>query len=151
MKRLLPVVALVAVGIGTAGCAEDLEIFTATLSGGNEVPPVTTSATGTATFTLLDGGMLSYEIVLQSVSNVTAAHIHDGGAGVNGPILVGLYAGPVTGGVSGVLVADTVAVADSVLTRMRNGSAYVNVHTEGNPAGEVRGQIQPSAVQPSTY
>jgi hypothetical protein len=66
--------------------------------------------------------------------------------------MVFLFNGPTTGnGYSGILASAEITRAsafqgvftmDSVLTRMRNGTAYVNVHTTANPGGEIRGQIQ---------
>jgi YVTN family beta-propeller protein len=129
--------------------------FRATLSGGNEVPPVSTTATATATFTL-QGTTVSYRIDVTNLggpgNDITAAHIHSGATGVNGPIRVSLLPTPVTGlsvPLTGNLVQGTFTSAnvqgitfDQLIAEMRNGTAYVNVHTTVNPNGEIRGQIQ---------
>ena len=60
------------------------------MSGGEEVPPVTTSATGTAEFNLSPDG-IRYQLSLSDISDVTAAHIHSGNVGENGPVIVTLY------------------------------------------------------------
>lgn len=126
--------------------------FSATLSGDNEVPPVETEATGEATFELTeteDG--LHYEITAENIDGVVAAHIHCAPDGVNGPVGVTLFDGDPTIP-DGTLVEDTVMGPDDgngcgwetladVVAAMRAGEAYVNVHTEANPAGEIRGQI----------
>src|SRR6266851_670191 len=48
---------------------------------------------------------------------------------------------PITTAAQGLLIEDTATVADSILTFMRGGAAYVNVHTKLNPGGEIRGQL----------
>lgn len=64
-----------------------------------------------------------------------AAHIHRGGAGVAGPVVVALC-GPCRNGQNGRRVVD-----DELANRLRTGF-YVNVHTAKNPAGEIRGQLR---------
>jgi hypothetical protein len=44
-------------------------------------------------------------------------------------------------GFTGSLAIDSATVVDSVLVRLRNGTAYVNVHTKAHPAGAIRGQV----------
>lgn len=126
------------------GMAEMGEMFGAELSGANEVPVITTDAAGTATFTLQNDSVLAFSISVNDIDAARGAHIHAGGAGQNGAVLVPLFGGPPTAeDFSGTLAEGTVAVADSVLAAMRAGQAYVNVHTAANPPGEIRGQIQP--------
>lgn len=129
-------------------------MFTATLSGSNEVPPKITMATGEATFMLSDdGGTLTYTITVANINDVIAAHIHLAAAGVNGPVVVPLFAGSFSG--SGVLAQGTITSANlggllagmplsALIERIDSGNAYVNVHTIVNPGGELRGQIMPS-------
>lgn len=108
--------------------------FTATLSGANEVPPVTTSATGTVTATL-DGTALSLSGSFSGLSgNPTAAHIHSGDAGSNGPVIVALNVDGGTLGLTHTLTAEQV-------TALTEGRVYVNVHTAANAGGEIRGQL----------
>ncbi|HUH13020.1 MAG TPA: CHRD domain-containing protein [Longimicrobiales bacterium] len=115
--------------------------FTAALSGSNEVPAVTTDAVGNATFTVV-GSTLSYRIDVADIASVFGAHIHKGAPGVNGGVMVGLFAGPdTTLGAMGTLAEGTVEVADSVVELMRTGQAYVNVHTRAHPGGEIRGPV----------
>jgi hypothetical protein len=132
----------------------DEETFEATLTGAKERPnPVTTEATGEATFTV-DGQTVDFTISVEDLQNATAAHIH-GPADANTAtgVLVTLFAGnPPVSVDDGTLVTGTFPSAqftikdgvsvDSVLTLMRNGLAYVNVHTSANPPGEIRGQIE---------
>jgi hypothetical protein len=74
-------------------------------------------------------------------------HIHNGAPGVAGQIDVTMINQPNTqlspNGVfaSGTLTDGTVNLA-SLKTLLASGSAYVNVHTSANPAGEIRGQVK---------
>jgi len=140
-----------ALALGAPGCDDDDDVmgaFTGTLSGENEVPPVTTPATGT--FTLdFDGSTVQYRLEVQSITSVTAAHIHSGGAGVNGPVRVTLFDGPTTGDVNGVLAEGTFDSTDvsgidfdTLVSEMQSGNAYVNAHTTEYPGGLIRVQIQ---------
>jgi len=115
----------------------------ATLSGANEVPPVTTTMTGQLDLAYnLENGVLDYllQVNVTEPITVTAAYIHNGAMGVNGGVLIRLHGTPrlvtntfrATG--SGVVSAD-------VATAMMAGNTYVNVRTNLNPSGEVRGQV----------
>ena len=63
--------------------------FSAKLSGDNEVPPVDSRASGTASFSL-EGNSISYKIVTTHLDDATGAHIHMGKAGANGDVIVDL-------------------------------------------------------------
>lgn len=132
--------------------------FRAHLSGGEEVPPVTTEATGQAIFQLSkDGTELSYKLIVANIQNVSMAHIHVAPEGVNGPVVVWLYpSGPppqlIPGRSSGIL-GEGVITSDNLVGPLvghslsdlveliQAGETYVNVHTSQFPAGEIRGQI----------
>ena len=109
-------------------------LYSAALSGANEVPPVTTSATGGSQF-ILDptGKTLRYLAVFTGLT-ATASHIHTGAAGVNGDVLYPLTL--TAGGAKG-----TQAVTAGDLTALNAGGLYINAHTAANPDGEIRGQI----------
>ncbi|MDO8649282.1 MAG: CHRD domain-containing protein [Candidatus Peregrinibacteria bacterium] len=111
--------------------------FTATLTGAQEVPAVTTTMTGTGTFTLLEDG-LRYDITLKGTgSTITAAHFHLAQTGVSGDVVepIVFIGNRATGTWTGLTAAERDA-----LLRER---IYVNVHTAANPNGEIRGQIKP--------
>ena len=118
------------------------ETFNATLNGANVRPtPITTTATGTATFTV-SGHLVTFTLDVTGIDSAFAAHIHAGDSNTSGGIMVALFTGPTTAlNFTGSLAHDTVTVVDSVLTRMRNGTAYVNVHSIAHPGGEIRGQV----------
>ena len=140
--------------LALAACegGDDAERFRASLSGAFEVPAVTTTSTGTARFTV-DGTELDYTLDVQNVTGAIAAHIHRGAVGANGPPIVFLFAqaAPGVNVTAGSLAAGSVDAADmivsagvsydSMLTLIRGGNAYVNVHTVARPAGEIRGQV----------
>lgn len=69
------------------------EEFTATLAGANEVPAVTTTATGTAVFGVINDTILTYRVDVAGIDSATAAHIHEGAAGVPGGVIVTLFVG----------------------------------------------------------
>jgi hypothetical protein len=124
----------------------------ATLSGQEEVPPTNSQATGMAEFTVT-GENAEYSVNASNIQGVTAGHIHSGGQRENGPIVVTLFKNDSpTNEVSetGSITADKLEgpMAGKQLTdlvnAMSNGETYVNIHTEQNPNGEIRGQITSS-------
>ncbi|MCL5024756.1 MAG: CHRD domain-containing protein [Nitrospirae bacterium] len=153
MKKIYPFIILLVAGLATLGIAAE-KSFKATLSGGEETPPAMTAAKGEATFTLGKGGTeLMYKVTVSGIENVTAAHIHSGKKGKEGPVVVVLYAGPKKeGAFSGTLSEGTVTGKDlkgslagkplsALVGMIESGDAYVNVHTTKHPSGEIRGQI----------
>ena len=165
-RWLLPAVALLAL-TACESTDPDEEEFLATLSGTKEIPVRTTPASGTAEFILEENGIVSYTLDVSSIRNITAAHIHGpAGPDANAGVVVTLFTsssptGPVNGRLRTGAFAEAdrnaqlepVASMDSILSWMRNGRAYVNVHTNDNvaptntgpgdfPGGEIRGQIE---------
>jgi hypothetical protein len=110
-------------------------LYTGAMSPANEVPPVMGSAaTGGCQFILgADKTSLAYEMVLNGITP-TAAHIHSGPVGMNGPVVYPLMLG--APGAKGTL---TVTAAD--VTALDASLYYCNAHTMANPTGEIRGQI----------
>jgi len=70
---------------------EQTEPFSAILSGGEEVPPVDTTATGVASFTVEGGESILYDVNVTDMDKVTAAHIHNAPKGENGDVVVTLF------------------------------------------------------------
>lgn len=133
--------------------------FTARLSGQEQVPVVSTAATGLAVFQLnADQTRLFYRLEVQNIQNVLMAHIHIAPTGQNGPVAVWLYPPSpppvlIPGLSSGILQTGTITAANLVgplqgrdmgalIGALRAGNAYVNVHTSQFPGGEIRGQIR---------
>ena len=106
------------------------------LSGANEVPPVTTSATGEGTITVADDGAVSGSVTTKGVQG-TAAHIHMGAAGKNGPVVV-----PFTKEGDTYKAAAGAKLNADQLKAFKAGELYFNVHSAANPNGEIRGQLK---------
>lgn len=114
-------------------------------SGSQEVPAVTTTATGTLNGTYNSKtNTLDYTINWTGLSNVvTGIHFH-------GPAMVGAEAGVIhgltisTNGVSGTSTG-SLAIADSTESHLLGGKIYYNIHTALNPDGEIRGQVTATA------
>jgi hypothetical protein len=119
------------------------------LTGSEEVPPVQTEATGTAVFIPMGMDSVDYSVNATNIQGATAGHIHLGAKGENGPVVVTLFkydtpmnevsengtitADKLEGPLAGKQISDLAAAGN-------NGTLYVNVHTEQNPNGEIRGQ-----------
>ena len=108
-----------------------------TLSGSNEVPPVQTGASGSGTVSVAADGSVTANITVSGMTP-TAAHIHQGAAGANGPVIV-----PLAKSGDNTFVAPPGAkMSDAHLSAYRAGNTYVNVHSAKNPGGEVRAQLK---------
>ena len=120
----------------TAICASSQEIKVV-LSGNQEIPPVATAASGTATITVnADRSMIGNATI--TGMSVMVAHIHDAAAGTNGPIIVPL-----------IRTADNVwsvpsgtRLTDAQYESYKAGNLYFNIHSEAHRGGEIRGQIK---------
>jgi hypothetical protein len=96
-----------------------------------------TKSHGTGTFTgTITGKKLKFTLKFTHLTGAaSAAHIHMGAKGVSGPVIVPLC-GPCKATVTG-----TVTINATVLSAIKKGKAYVNVHTAKYPGGEIRGQL----------
>jgi uncharacterized repeat protein (TIGR01451 family) len=116
--------------------AKPSELFTATLSGAQEVPPTNSSATGTATL-LLSPDETTARVSLSFsglTSSQTDAHIHGPASqGVSGPPLFPLPIGQVTD--------FQINLTAAQVQDLKDGLLYVNVHSSNFPTGEIRGQF----------
>lgn len=117
--------------------------FSVMLNGKQEVPAVTTSATGVANImvnTTMD--TLWIQLLADGLSGaIGGIHIHDGVAGTNGSVVTDLSALVSGNMVNGSITGKTAVMA--VLPKLLNGSAYINLHTTANANGEIRGQAMP--------
>jgi hypothetical protein len=112
------------------------------LSGANEVPAVTTTATGIARFRLTTAGKLYYFVDVSGLTagdgTLSAAHIHNGAVGANGSVLIGLASSAADFGVNKQL-----QLTDDQKTAIDGtGALYVNAHSTIFTGGIVRGQIR---------
>ena len=133
-------VGLGAAAIVLAACASMSggKTIDVTLSGAEEVPPVTTSAHGSGKFTVGEDKAVSGSITVMGLSPF-AAHIHTGARGQNGPVAVPLQ----KTGDAGWSVAPGAKFTDAQYEAFKAGNTYVNVHTHANKGGEIRGQLRP--------
>ena len=144
----LAIVASLLMLFALAGVATAAETrLTAQLAGGAaEVPPGDPDGSGTASFTIdPQAGTLCFEITTQNIAAATASHIHIGGPGVAGEVLV-----PLTEAFEGTVEdciepREDAAPLQSIVDNP--GGHYVNVHNAEFPGGAVRGQL--AAMRPS--
>jgi hypothetical protein len=115
--------------------------YAATLSGAQEVPAVTTAATGLGTFNLSqDQTKLKFRVVYSGLSGAaTLSHFHTGAVGTSGPVIVDLA--PYR---TGNVIEGEITPTAAFLTALNAGQIYVNIHTAANPGGEIRGQVLPT-------
>jgi hypothetical protein len=104
----------------------------------------------------VEGNTVHYSVEVRGISNVIGAHIHLAPRGTNGPIRLSLFPGGTTnitdptGAVNGILIQASAPASDlqggislaDLVSNIRSGNAYVNVHTTTFPGGEIRGQLQ---------
>ena len=115
--------------------AEDVKVM---LSGGQEVPPVSSSGAGTGAITVGEDKSVSGSVKTTGV-NGTMAHIHNGAAGKNGPVII-----PLTKDGDGAwTVPPGAKLTDAQYAAFKAGDLYVNVHSAQHQSGEIRGQLKP--------
>ncbi len=118
--------------------------FTAKLTGEQENPAVTTSATGTGAFVLTDAG-LAFTVTVEGLTiGGPGAHFHNEAVGVNGGVVRTITADFAGKTASGVWTStDGEPLTDALVAELLAGNIYVNIHTTDNPGGEIRGQLSP--------
>ena len=166
VKLAIGVAALGVVVIAGAAVAGDRAKVKTTLTGYEETPlAVSTDGNGTFLATIADGGSaINYELRYADLEgSVTQAHIHFGQEGITGGISAFLCtnlgngpagtqacpAAPAT--VTGTITAADVigptgqgiaaGELDELVSAIRAGVAYANVHSTTYPIGEIRGQF----------
>jgi hypothetical protein len=119
-------------------------LFGANLDGGQEMPPVDTLAYGKAVVALsADASQLVYRVTAYHFDEpITVGHFHRGPRGVSGPPEIFL---PSFG--SGLVVTGTAVITPGQVFRLMAGAYYVNLHTATHSGGEIRGQVEPLAVE----
>jgi len=142
--------------------AHDGNNLHAKLSGRQEVPVVSTGASGEFEARVESDGSISYKLSYEGLEggNTLFAHIHLAQKNVNGGVMTFLCGGGtkptpcpnVSGTVEGVIAAtDILGLAtqqvpagafDEFKRALFNGTAYANVHTQASPGGEIRGQVR---------
>ncbi len=116
---------------------EEMEemMYSAHLTGAQEVPAVDTDAMGMAEVTV-KGNMLTYKVTVEGLTgDVTAAHFHSGAMGVNGDAVHALEA------FADDMSTGTWEMTEAEMKMLQDGGLYLNVHTAANADGEIRGQV----------
>lgn len=154
-------VAVLAV-VGMANADDEGLNFRANLSGSQEVLEVVTDTTGRIRVEFNNAlSEAEFRLVVRDGEGVRVAHFHCQRPGLNGPVVIFLFSGPVTD-VDGELARGTLtnagflpagtATCPGLIGRpvnniaalafaMRDGLIYANVHTDAHPGGEIRGQL----------
>ena len=136
-KSLLPILALALI-VSSCSKSSGTLYVTGELNSANQVPTNSSYAIGLLSGTYDDDtNILKLKTTFSSVITPTAGHIHEGAAGVNGPVLFDLG---INSGLSPFNFTSP-ALTTEQETALRNGELYVNLHSVNFPNGEIRGQI----------
>ncbi|MFQ5415184.1 MAG: CHRD domain-containing protein [Phycisphaerae bacterium] len=122
-------------------------LLTASLDGGQEVPPNGSLATGVGELAFdPKTDTFNFSVFVEGITldDLTAAHIHAAPVGVSGPVIFDLVASEFfenEAGIGRVFKGATFPAAfeDALLSE----GTYINIHTVAFPAGEIRGQLVP--------
>ncbi len=109
-----------------------------TLSGAQEVPANTSTASGSGNIRVAADRGVSGGVRYTGML-ATVAHIHEGAAGANGPVIVPLL----KTGEGMFAVPPNTVLTPSQQASYQAGKLYVNVHSDTYPAGEIRAQLKP--------
>ena len=136
------------------------EVFSATLLGDNEVPPI--NSTGSATFHMENAnGVITFSLTFSGLSsNLVVSHLHFAPTRVAGGVMIFLCGGgnqpscpaATSGTITGTIIAGNVTGPTtqgidpgdltSALEAVADGASYANIHTTKFPGGEIRGQVR---------
>jgi hypothetical protein len=135
LRSIYTGLAAIALLCGTASAlAEDVKV---NLTGAEETPPVTTSATATGVIRITADRSVKGSIKTSGVQG-TMAHIHLGAPGESGkPIITLTRKGEDTW-----TVPYGSVLTDDQYASFKKGNLYVNVHSEEHKAGEIRAQLK---------
>jgi hypothetical protein len=130
----------------------------AKMSGRQEAPPLVSTGTGDATL-VIDPTQTSVQVTVNfsGLTNLTAAHIHVGDIGEDGPIIFPLASGSFTSPLVVTLTESAftpqplagITTFAQAITAIQQGATYVNLHTGTFPDGEIRGQVGPVTLEAS--
>jgi hypothetical protein len=135
------------------------ERFSASLAGGNEVPPI--NSAGTAAFDMTIQDTITFSLTFSGLSSpLTLSHLHFAPSKVAGGVMIFLCGGgnqpacpaATSGTITGTITAANVTGPgtqgitpgdlNSALEAVRSGLSYANMHTTMFPGGEIRGDVQ---------
>jgi len=138
------------------------ERFSASLAGGNEVPPINSAGTGAFEMTIRD--TITFSLTFSGLSSpLTVSHLHFAPTKVAGGVMIFLCGGgnqpacpaATSGTINGTITAANVTGPggqgitpgdlDSALAAVRSDLSYANMHTTMFPGGEIRGNVKRGA------
>ena len=126
----------------------------ATLSGDQVVPPVSTTATGKATFRHPDSITMNYKVSFIDINHPTGIGVHMGKIGTNGDLIVDLMKQAKSQSTNGNMIVTGSFTAQNLIgpmkgktilelvDSMKSGDTYLIIDTEKHPTGEIRGQLE---------
>jgi len=141
-RALVPIAMMLSLA-GAGVARADPTSFKVELTGAQSAPAVDTSGTGTAQLTYDPATrVVTWNITYSGLSSpATMAHFHGPAkAGQNAPPVIWLSkqgsspANPMTG---------TATLTPEQAKQFSEGEWYRNGHSQGHPAGEIRGQVEP--------
>jgi len=148
MKYITILFALLAVGLTISANAQTTQ-FTASADAAQEIPAPTINpalpaptASFAATYVAGAPGMITVSGNFSLQNTYAAAHLHLGAPGTNGGVIVNLGTGVTSAGMTGTF-SGTFPVPAANAADLLNGNFYLNIHTDINPSGEIRGQLLP--------
>lgn len=118
------------------------EGLTFSMDGDHEVPPVTTTATGSGIVSIdRDNDNIHFMVVADGIA-ITGAHFHTGMTGEEGPVIFPLTSLLLNNAAFGYWKStDTIPFDSAISDQLQKDSIYINFHSSANPAGEIRGQV----------
>jgi hypothetical protein len=134
--RLAPIA--LAAGFALGGVAAQAADIALKLTGDQEVPAVTSAATGTGSIAVKSDKSVSGSIKTTGIEG-TMAHIHVGAPGMNGPPIISLAKMPDNSW----SVPEGSKLTDDQYKSYKEGNLYVNVHSAEHRGGEIRAQLKP--------
>ena len=159
MQHLVLCGTLFLLSVAGSKCVADTVTFTATMTGAQETPPNASTATGSASVTVV-GTVLTIHEVFSGLTGGTAAaaHIHCCALpGVAAPVVIPFTGFPAatSGTFDGTFDLSTFsfsggATEATFLAGLNSGLAYVNIHDATFPGGEIRGQLTFVTPEPSS-
>ncbi|MGN6798206.1 MAG: CHRD domain-containing protein [Gaiellaceae bacterium] len=126
------------VAAGATAATQKSNSLHATLLGKSETPKGDPDGRGTAEIKIT-GRKVCWEIKVSRVQTIVAAHIHKGGPGVEGPVVVPF------GKVFHSKGCTTTTAAIAAAIQNHPAAYYVNVHNAKYPGGALRGQLHRDA------
>ena len=127
--------ALLFAGYSAMASGDDIKVV---LSGDQEIPPATTTASGTGIFSVAPDKTVRGRVTIAGMTPIFA-HIHEAPAGKTGPIVLPL----VQTADNTWSVPEGAKLTDAQYESYKAGNLYYNVHSAAYKGGEVRGQIKP--------